>query len=490
MFNFLKPRSPLHDEQRRWIDERFGWLLRSFGEERLSGPVITPTDQFFPDRYSATQEDATHLFARVCSYMHVDSRRIDLQFYDSAAADVVAAAYFPPLQEGYALGVFNESDGQITIWIERSDFDKPESLIGTMAHELGHVHLLADGRCTATLEDHEPLTDLLTVFWGFGVFTANSVVRESNWKSGNMHGWSLSRRGYLRMPELAYALAVYADIRGESRPAWTAHLRRDVRSLLMVELTSLQTEPESCRGTGLDRLRRRIEQSKGSSQPIVLTTAAETPGALTSDPLDDNSETEAADRDESDENASADDLFSLGIYYIREGDYHAALDALTRSLEVNPDDAETWLHRGDAHRGLSGFAEAVEDYTRALDLDPDIDGAHRGRASAQAWLRQYDSAIRDVGIALRIDKRDAESHYIRAMSLFGLGDLKGALSSANSAIRYAPTWGELYLARGRIYLSMNNDRKASADMSEAIRRDSALNDPAVREQTLAARELI
>ncbi len=99
------------------------------------------------------------------------------------------------------------------------------SLVATIAHELGHVHLLGDGRISADEEDHEPLTDLLTVFLGVGIFPANSVIRDVNWHSGNMEGWSISRQGYLTAPMFAYALALFAYIRGEYKASWSKHLR-------------------------------------------------------------------------------------------------------------------------------------------------------------------------------------------------------------------------------------------------------------------------
>ena len=66
---------------------------------------------------------------------------------------------------------------------------------------LGHVHLLGHGRIDDEAEDHEPLTDLLTVLFGMGVFTANAVIREHHWDAGPVSGWSINRRGYLGMPE-------------------------------------------------------------------------------------------------------------------------------------------------------------------------------------------------------------------------------------------------------------------------------------------------
>ena len=52
---------------------------------------------------------------------------------------------------------------------------RPRSLIAAIAHELGHVLLLGGGLISATRRDGEPLTGLVTVYLGMGIFTANAV---------------------------------------------------------------------------------------------------------------------------------------------------------------------------------------------------------------------------------------------------------------------------------------------------------------------------
>ncbi len=86
-------------------------------------------------------------------------------------------------------------------------------MVATLAHELGHIHLLGHGRISDDVEDHEPLTDLLTVFFGMGIFTANAVMYEQYWENGVLSGWSMGRRGYLGMPVYGYALARFARLR-------------------------------------------------------------------------------------------------------------------------------------------------------------------------------------------------------------------------------------------------------------------------------------
>jgi hypothetical protein len=104
------------------------------------------------------------------------------------------------------------------------------ALVAVIAHELGHEILLGQKRISIDEPDHEPLTDLLTVFFGLGIFTANSTIQDRGWHSGGWSGWETSKMGYLDQPTLGYALAQFARVRAEHNPAWIKYIRPDVRA--------------------------------------------------------------------------------------------------------------------------------------------------------------------------------------------------------------------------------------------------------------------
>jgi hypothetical protein len=88
--------------------------------------------------------------------------------------------------------------------------------------------LLGDGRVSASREDQEPLTDLLTVFFGLGIFTANAAFEYMQ----DTRRYRTSRLGYLTEPMYGYALARYAWLRGETNPPWARYLDTNPRTFL------------------------------------------------------------------------------------------------------------------------------------------------------------------------------------------------------------------------------------------------------------------
>ena len=232
MFGFSRPSLPVTPEQRAWIDGRANWIADEFGEARLREVrVIVPTPEFFPDRFDGKESDVLPIFDRVCGYMGVDSNRVDVYLYDDGRPDLGPGFLIQGDRRGAAGLYHGRTDQREQLGIERSNLQDPLSLVATIAHELGHVLLLGDGRISHGAEDHEPLTDLLTVFLGLGVFGANAAVHAANWSRGGWSGWNVGRQGYLSQQTWGYALAKFAMSRGEPKPVWAMHLRPDIRAL-------------------------------------------------------------------------------------------------------------------------------------------------------------------------------------------------------------------------------------------------------------------
>jgi hypothetical protein len=239
MFGWLrsKPGCPVDPATREWVDTRWAWLEGQFGLERLrKARVVLPRPEFFPDPFHGAEEDARRMLDRACGYMDIDPATVELSLYEDRNP-----VYEGGWRHGTA-GLYHPDGGKFRIWVEVANLADPLALVGTMAHELGHVHLLGHGRISDEAVDHEPLTDLLTVYFGMGIFTANSVIREHYWHAGQVSGWSMGRRGYLGMPVYGYAFARFARARGEYGEEWVRELRLDVRSAFKQAMRFLAEE--------------------------------------------------------------------------------------------------------------------------------------------------------------------------------------------------------------------------------------------------------
>ncbi len=231
MLNFFDSTCPVNEQNRKWIEYRFVWLIKEFGVENLlENAVILPTDEFFPDLYQAREDDVYLLLKKLCEYMDVDRSQLELKFYTDARESI---RHGLPFYEGGgkgAAGYFKSFEAKHTIGVNDSQLKDPLSLVATIAHELGHVRLLGDERISRDEKDHEPLTDLFTIYYGLGVFTANTSFRFSQYTNAFSQGWQAQRLGYLSEEMFGYSLALYAWLRNEQRADWINNLTINVKS--------------------------------------------------------------------------------------------------------------------------------------------------------------------------------------------------------------------------------------------------------------------
>ncbi len=230
--SFFSPKPPVDEDEKDWIETSMLRLGKMFGMEKLqTKPTILPLPEFFPDRFAATEAALDSLVSRVCTYMDVEYENVIVyQFSHNAGRQETLYGHS---NNSGAAGYFSNSEqGKFFVGIEENLLTKPVKLVATIAHELAHVLLLGSGKVTREEEDHEYLTDLLTVYLGMGVFTANSVFTFSQWRGAGNHGWSSSRQGYMTEPMLGYALACYCWMRGDLNPPWAKLLSTNPRVAL------------------------------------------------------------------------------------------------------------------------------------------------------------------------------------------------------------------------------------------------------------------
>jgi hypothetical protein len=228
MLGWLFPPScPCDPAAKAWIEERLQWLHEEFDDHAFNGrPLVLPTPEFFPDAYDGSKRAVRTLLNRVCEFMDVVPDLVALKFVADAGKIWMvndAGQYLP-----HAAGTFEEGERKFIIRIDKSELHDQMGLVGTMAHELAHVRLLGESRIMSEEYDNELLTDLTVVFFGLGIFLANTPrVWDSQYKK--WPGTSLIRPEYMTPPMFAYALAHLAWFRGEEKPTWAKHMHWNAR---------------------------------------------------------------------------------------------------------------------------------------------------------------------------------------------------------------------------------------------------------------------
>jgi hypothetical protein len=219
------PRERLPGGSRRWIRSSMDWLVAEFGRDVLLRPIALPTD-IIPDGYDGSEAAAAELCRRIDERMDLRPGQCALSFELSGVRRPAGRGTAVLVKEQH--GRWIRGTGRNQIQLAPSLVSDPVALAAIYAHEAGHEVLLGGGRISlARRPDHEPLTDLITVFYGLGIFTANAAYERRPRPNGR--GKQPLARGYLREAALSEALAYYAKLRGERHPEWDRHLDPPVR---------------------------------------------------------------------------------------------------------------------------------------------------------------------------------------------------------------------------------------------------------------------
>jgi hypothetical protein len=249
---FGKPRPTVTETDKEWIEDAFLWFENEYKSEYLKAvKMVEPTTDFFPVKFTGTEQDAEELATIICNYMDIRNVRIDLHYFNDQPIELSEGIVTTQSESGFKqenkniLGTYsNSGQNHYSIGIEVSLLKNPMNLIATIAHELSHLVLLGEGRIE---ENDEGLTDLNCIALGFGIFTCNSIFRFDQWQGAAHQGWSAQRNGYLPEEVATYALALLANYQKQQDIKWTKFLNRSPRKMFERNLKYLATTTEEIR---------------------------------------------------------------------------------------------------------------------------------------------------------------------------------------------------------------------------------------------------
>ena len=69
--------------------------------------------------------------------------------------------------------------------------------------------------------------------------------------------------------------------------------------------------------------------------------------------------------------------YNDGMAYGELGEYVTAISNFTKAIQLDPDYADAYNHRGDAYRRLGQNQNAIADYTMAIELESNEDSINR-----------------------------------------------------------------------------------------------------------------
>lgn len=131
-------------------------------------------------------------------------------------------------------------------------------------------------------------------------------------------------------------------------------------------------------------------------------------------------------------------LGQAGSIWLHTGNLTRAHTILSQSLELDSNDPEIWIDRGDALARGGEYWDAVDDFSAALDLDENRLDALVFRAAAYRLLGVNDLAHDDIIRALELDKDNPDALMELGAVHAGLGNFDAAREAWLRVLSVAP----------------------------------------------------
>jgi tetratricopeptide (TPR) repeat protein len=141
---------------------------------------------------------------------------------------------------------------------------------------------------------------------------------------------------------------------------------------------------------------------------------------------------------------NVDALILRGDSYSQLGQTGRALADLNRAVTEAPDNAQAFLFRGLAQGRRGEDRLALADYDQAIKLEPRYVDALVNRAAVHASQGRAADAIRDLDAALAIRPNNPLALYNRGYAHFGQRAYDKAIADYDAAIALDPTLGPAY----------------------------------------------
>ncbi|MEI7948448.1 MAG: hypothetical protein WCJ02_17235 [bacterium] len=218
-----------------WEITHWKWLMKALQPEHDIGRIrlVQPTPADFPVVAATADDRADKTFRCVQQHFGLAHWPCKLQPFEELhdiLRETLPVLAQPEHSNG-AAGLFEVTqERDVIIHYKREQLGDPVALIATMAHELCHYVLATiPDEPPCGWDDDEPLTDLAAVFFGFGIFQANSSFRFSQWRNHEVQGWKTERQGYLSEQALSLALALFCADTDTDPAAASQHLSTNPR---------------------------------------------------------------------------------------------------------------------------------------------------------------------------------------------------------------------------------------------------------------------
>ena len=411
-----KPSVTLEDKE--WLEKNINWFIQVFGLEKLKEePFIYPTVENFPYEDLTDLVEFEKLFEQICKYWDINPNEIIVTIFDDFKSKEWTT-WIPQGQYNEATGLYNQiytlDEKRFKIQIAKSNLKSPQGLVSVIAHELAHVKLLGGNYINSADNDMEQLTDLATIYFGFGVFIANTCqTQDVNW---------MGRSGYLPNQLISYTNALICYITGNNPADYLSQLNYNTSDLFKQDYDFLVNTN--------DTILTKYEVSESESKFKITESIIEN---------------------------------------FKNRNFNEVIIASKAFLKIHPNDVVFLNNIGYALLQQKKYKEAIEEFNIAIGINAYHEYPYNNRGYCKLQLGYLESALIDINHSMDMNPensfawRNLGAYYLR------IDEFEKALLHFEEAEKMDPKTELINFYLGKVNLKMGNTEKSNLYLEKSIK---------------------
>ncbi|MDW3651434.1 MAG: tetratricopeptide repeat protein [Bacteroidia bacterium] len=320
----------LNPEDKQWVDDNFAAFIQIFGlPAKDSSPVIINAD-FFPHVIADKKIRLPQLIEDLSQLFQLNAKHIRFAYIEDLKRKEVPKAI---RKRNYETHVVQEEDS-FTLFISRNLLQEPRRLIFLLMYEFLQIKMLGSALIFEVMDDIGPFMCIAGVYFGLGVLISRNVY---SYGKPNYEYWDSKwmSPGAAADEIMAYALALYTQLKEEKDPDWIKLLPSDFSIDYQFALRFLNDSDTDLTARADIKFSLEFQKASDFSQEKKYDKAIEAMQSLI---------------DLAPDEINLSIVYNnLGYYQSLNGNYEASIPCYEKALELNPDFSYAYDNMGYAY---------------------------------------------------------------------------------------------------------------------------------------------
>jgi tetratricopeptide (TPR) repeat protein len=165
--------------------------------------------------------------------------------------------------------------------------------------------------------------------------------------------------------------------------------------------------------------------------------------------------------------------------WLNKGDYLLAIGNLTeaekaydKAIKINPQDSYAWLSKGTCLVAMCNYTEAIKIFDKVIEIDPHRLDVWVDKGVCFAKLGNYTEAINDYDKAIEINSQNSDAWFNKGLALGYLDNYEEAIKAFDKVIESDSQNSDAWYNKGRSLECLGNYEEAIKAFDKVIESDS------------------